>query len=518
MSKTFYNLTQQALLDRAIAQKEGKLLDKKSIVTETERKGRSPKDKFFVQDAHSNQGVHWGEVNRPMAPEVFEALWQKSEAHLADTDHYASDLHAGDHSEHYVPVRVVTTHAWHQLFATYTLVPKDPFNPKDETVWTMHHAPELRLDPSVDGTHSEGVVVIDFSGKRVLILGIDYAGEIKKSMFTVLNYLLPQQDILPMHCAANQALKGDHVALFFGLSGTGKTTLSSDPQRLLIGDDEHGWAADGVFNFEGGCYAKCINLREDKEPEIVHAIGQGAILENVIIDPTTGRPDYADVSRTENTRAAYPRGNMRSFIPENRAGNPKTVIMLCCDLYGVLPAVSLLSKEQAAYYFLSGYTAKVGSTEIGAQKDIQPTFSTCFGAAFFPRDPLAYARLLMKRLEETGAQAYLVNTGWTGGAYGAGGERFDINVTRSIVHAILSGAVLDAPKQLIDGFNMVAPTTLEDVEPALLVPELAWQDQQAYAPNKQALIKAFVENFERYGACPDEIKQAGPIFYAEKPE
>jgi phosphoenolpyruvate carboxykinase (ATP) len=506
-----HNLSESDLLKESLAQQEGSSLNNNSIVTKTDRKGRSPLDKFFTEEA---KDIDWGKINRPIGRKTFDALWEKSIKHFEHHSGYSHNLHAGDHPDHYVPVHVITRHAWHQLFACYMLIQPETFNASDKAVWTMHHAPDLKLDPSKDGTYSDGVVAIDFIKHRVLILGIDYAGEIKKSMFTVLNHLLPEKDILPMHCAANQSANNDHAALFFGLSGTGKTTLSSDPERLLIGDDEHGWSQDGVFNFEGGCYAKCINLREDKEPEIYHAIEKGAILENVIIDDKTGQPDYSDVSRTENTRAAYPRKNLSHFSKDNRTGHPKTVIMLCCDLYGVLPAISMLSKEQAAYYFLSGYTAKVGSTEVGSKKAIQPTFSSCFGAAFFPRSPMAYAQLLMKRLEETQAQAYLINTGWTGGAYGKGGTRFDITVTRSIVHAVLNHQALDAPKQLIDGFNMVIPTELSGIDQALLIPELAWEDKRAYQENKQDLIDSFVENFSQFKDCPQEIKMAGPTFYA----
>jgi phosphoenolpyruvate carboxykinase (ATP) len=498
-------LAPSALVEQALTRGEGLLTDSGALVAYTGKiTGRSPKDRYLVAEAARPDEIWWGPANRPMPPAVFDRLYDKACAYLQNRDLFVVNASACADPKYGLPVRIVAEKAWHALFAQCLLRPATGAAP----AWTVGVPSGLKADPATDGTRSQTFVVLNFERRLVLIGGTEYAGEIKKAVFSVLNYLLPLSGVFPMHCSANVGPAGD-TALFFGLSGTGKTTLSADPERRLIGDDEHAWDGQGVFNIEGGCYAKCIRLSQEGEPQIWNAVRFGSVLENVVVDPKTRRPDYDSDRFTENTRAAYPTAYIGNVEPSGRGGNPGVVLFLTCDAFGVLPPISRLTPEQAMYHFLSGYTAKVAGTEAGVTEP-EATFSTCFAAPFLPLHPTRYAAMLHDRLKAHGSQVWLVNTGWTGGPYGVG-RRVPLAFTRAMVRAALSGALTNVPATTDPVFGLAVPRECPGVPAELLRPRDAWGDPAAYDAKAKQLAGLFRANFEAYAAQASEaVRQAGP--------
>lgn len=508
---TLKDLSVPKLVEKALEKGEGKLsLTGALQVTTGKYTGRSPKDKFIVQDPAVVDKIDWGKVNQPISQEVFDKLYEKVLNHLDNREEiYLFRGFAGADKAYQMPIQVINEYAWHNLFAQQLFIrPKKDELANHKAEFTVISAPHFKADPKVDGTNSETFIIISFEKRVVLIGGTEYAGEIKKSIFSIMNFLLPEQNILSMHCSANVGLEGD-VALFFGLSGTGKTTLSADPNRQLIGDDEHGWSNNGVFNIEGGCYAKTVDLSEEKEPQIYKAITFGTVLENVIVDSETRVPNYDDISLTENTRAAYSIDKIPNIVEPSIAGHPTTIIFLTADASGILPPISKLTKEQAMYHFLSGYTSKLAGTERGITSP-EATFSTCFGSPFLPLPADHYAEMLGQKIDQHDVSVFLVNTGWSGGEYGVG-ERMELAYTRSMVQAALAGE-LDSVETITDPiFGLNIPTHCPGVPDHVLNPRKTWNDPNEYDDKAKKLAKAFKENFAKFENVSDEIKNAGPL-------
>ena len=512
LGQVHYNLLEPALIEQALKREEGKLgLGGTFLVNTGSHTGRSPKDKFVVKTPGVEPHIWW-ENNPPMAPEAFDRLYADMLEHMKGRDYFVQDLYGGADPTLRLDVRMVTELAWHSLFIRHLLrrparEELDSFVPE----FTVINCPSFQADPERHGCRSGTVIALNFEKKLILIGGTAYAGENKKSVFTLLNYLLPEKGVMPMHCSANHA-PGNPVdtAIFFGLSGTGKTTLSADPSRVLIGDDEHGWSERGTFNFEGGCYAKTINLSPEAEPEIFATTKMFAtVIENMVYDPDTLEIDFSDDSLTANTRCAYPLEYISNASETALGGHPKNIIMLTCDAFGVLPPIARLTPAQAMYHFLSGFTSKVAGTEQGVTEP-QPTFSTCFGAPFMPRRPEVYGQLLREKIARHGATCWLVNTGWTGGAYGTG-QRMPIKATRALLSAALDGSLSGAEFRKDPNFGFDVPVSVPGVDDRLLDPRQTWADPAAYDAQAARLVQMFAENFEQYTAHIDDDVKAVAI-------
>ncbi len=506
-----WNLSVAQLIEEALRRGEGELAANGALACQTGTyTGRSPGDKFVVEQPGYRDQIWWGSVNHPMAPETFARLHARIASYLEGRDLFVLDATVGADPAYGIGVRVIGEYAWHSHFAHLLL--RDPRDGQQADVapdFTVLVAPRFVADPARDGTKSETVIALDLERNICLIAGTEYAGEIKKSLFTVMNYRLPLRGVLPMHCSASMGSAGD-VALFFGLSGTGKTTLSTDPTRRQIGDDEHGWSDTGIFNFEGGSYAKLIDLSQQFEPLIWGAMRFGAVMENVVLDPDTREPDYSDGSLTENTRGAYPLNYVEGVVEDGLGGYPSAILFLTADAEGVLPPIALLTPEQAQYHFLSGYTSKLAGTERGLGDEPEATFSTCYASPFLPLPPRIYGEMLAERVARHGARCYLVNTGWTGGPYGVG-ERMQLDHTRALVNAAIDGRLEGVAHVTDPIFGLRIPTSCPGVPDAIMQPRATWADGAAYDRRAQALAAKFIENFAEYAeGVTEKVRQAGP--------
>jgi len=509
----YWNLPTEALYEEVVFRGEGKVVHLGPLVVNTgKHTGRSASDKFIVREPTSEAHIWWGQYNRPFSPDKFDELFSRVQGFLQGRDVFVQDCFIGADPDYRMPVRIITEYAWHSLFARNMFILPQTAEEYRRHIpeFTVIAVPSFKGLPQMDATASETFIVVNFDQRLCIIGNTAYAGEIKKSVFTIMNYLLPLQGALPMHCSANVGRDGD-VALFFGLSGTGKTTLSADPQRGLIGDDEHGWSDNGIFNFEGGCYAKVIHLSPTAEPQIYACTRKfGTILENVIYDPVTRRIDLEDDSRTENTRASYPLEYIENAVLEKRAGHPQNIILLTCDASGVMPPIARLTPEQALYQFISGYTSKVAGTEAGLGKEPEITFSTCFGGPFMVHHPAVYAELLRRKVLRYGVTCWLVNTGWIGGPYGVG-KRISIGTTRALLNAALSGKLLGVEVTTDPVFGFQVPRECEGVPAQVLNPAQAWPSQEVYMQKYRELAARFVDNFKKFeDRCPPEVVRAGP--------
>lgn len=513
LRKVYWNLPTESLYEEVVFRKEGNITKMGALVVNSvPNTARAAQDKFVVREATTEDNIWWGEYNRPLSPATFEEIYNRMQGYLQGRDVFVQDSYVGSDPNYRMPIRVITEYAWHSHFTRNMFISPQTREEYRQHVpeFTVIAVPSFQAFPSIDSTRTGTFIILNFAEKLAIIGSTSYGGEIKKSIFTVMNYLLPLRGVMTMHCSANQGKNGD-VALFFGLSGTGKTTLSADPNRYLIGDDEHGWSDEGVFNFEGGCYAKVIQLSPTAEPEIYQTTRTfGTVLENVVFDPVTRKLDLDDEAITENTRASYPLEYISNAVPEKRGGHPKNIILLTCDAQGVLPPIAKLSSAQTMYHFISGYTSKVGGTEVGLGEEPEITFSACFGAPFMVHPPIYYADLLARKMERYGVTCWLLNTGWVGGPYGIG-KRISIRHTRNLLSAVLNGDLRNVEYYTDPVFGFEVPKSCPDVPEDVLYPAKSWPTKAEYDHKYKQLAARFIDNFKKFAPeCPQDVIESGP--------